>query len=206
MKFDYYLDHEHKNVLGWCDKDKAEMFYDIITKNKSTLCVEIGVFGGSSFVPQAIAMKENGTGLVIGIDPWENQAAIEEMENAANKRWWSDINFEEIYQKFLSYLKQYEIEEFSKIYRDKSENIIQNFQDESVDVLHIDGNHCEKLAYQDAVMFLPKVKKGGYVFFDDTSWSENGTEISTAKGLNYLLQYCEKICVTGKDCVVLKKI
>jgi hypothetical protein len=85
-------------------------------------------------------------------------------------------------------------------------NVINEFKDESIDVLHIDGNHCEKLAYQDSVNYFSKVKKGGYIFFDDTSWSENGKTILTEKGLNFLMQYCEKICLVGKDCMVLKKI
>ena len=122
-----------------------------------------------------------------------------------NKEWWSKINLDEIYKDFIKQLKNHKVHSFCKIYREKSENVINEFEDESIDVLHIDGNHCEKLAYQDSVNYFPKVKKGGYIFFDDTSWSENGKNISTEKGLNYLLQYCEKECIVGKDCVVLKK-
>ncbi|MEI7486609.1 MAG: class I SAM-dependent methyltransferase [Chryseobacterium sp.] len=205
MIFSEFLKNEHKKILGWCDEDKAQKFYDIITESKAKLCVEIGVFGGSSLIPQALAMKDNNDGIVVGIDPWTHDAALEDMEKDENKEWWSKINLDEIYKNFTSQLKFYKVDSFCKIYRDKSENVINEFKDESIDILHIDGNHCEKLAYQDSVSYFPKVKKGGYIFFDDTSWSENGKNISTEKGLNYLLQYCEKECIVGKDCVILKK-
>ena len=150
-------------------------------------------------------MKDNNGGIVVGIDPWTHDAALEDMEKYENKEWWSKTNLDEIYKDFIRQLKNHEVHSFCKIYRDKSENVINEFEDESIDVLHIDGNHCEKLAYQDSFNYFPKVKKGGYIFFDDIFWSENGKNISTEKGLNYLLQYCEKECIVGKDCVVLKK-
>ena len=207
MIFSKFLESEHSKILGWCDKDKAQKFYDIITEHKLKLCVEIGVFGGSSLIPQALAMKENNNnGIVVGIDPWTHNAALEDMESDQNINWWGKINLNEIYENFIKKLKNYEVYSFCKIYKDKSENVVNKFECESIDVLHIDGNHCEKLAYQDAVNYLPKVKKGGYIFFDDTSWSENGKTISTEKGLNFLMQYCEKICLVGKDCMVLKKV
>lgn len=205
MIFSKFLKNEHKKILGWCDKDKAQKFYDIITESKAKLCVEIGVFGGSSLIPQALAMKHNNDGIVVGIDPWTHDAALEDMETDESREWWSKINLNEIYENFIRQLKNYEVDSFCKIYRDKSENVINEFEDESIDILHIDGNHCEKISYQDSVNYFPKVKKGGYIFFDDIFWSEDRKNISTEKGLNYLLQYCEKECILGKDCVVLRK-
>ena len=169
------------------------------------MCVEIGVFGGSSLIPQALAMKHNNDGIVVGIDPWTHDAALEDMETDESREWWSKINLNEIYENFIRQLKNYEVDSFCKIHRDKSENVINEFKNESIDILHIDGNHCEKISYQDSVNYFPKVKKGGYIFFDDIFWSEDRKNISTEKGLNYLLQYCEKECIVGKDCVVLKK-
>ena len=70
--------------------------------------------------------------------------------------------------------------------------------------MHIDGNHCETLAYKDSVNYFPKVKLGGYIFFDDINWREEPNVISTKKGLDYLNKYCEQIKIVG-DCIVLKK-
>ena len=205
MIFSEFLKNEHKKILGWCDEDKAQKFYDIITESKAKLCVEIGVFGGSSLIPQALAMKDNNGGIVVGIDPWTNDAALEDMETDESKKWWSKIDLDEIYKNFIGQLKNYKVDSFCKIYRDKSENVINEFEDESIDVLHIDGNHCENTSYKDSFNYLPKVKKGGYVFFDDIFWSEDGMKISTEKSFNYLKKYCETECIIENNCLVLKK-
>jgi predicted O-methyltransferase YrrM len=206
MEISSFLETHLPTIEGWCEKDKALKLYEIIREVKPDLCVEIGVFGGSSLIPQALALKHNNKGTIAGIDPWNNNSAIEEMENLANKNWWGQVDLQGVYDRFLNKLKIYEVEQFCKIIRRKSNQAVSRFDDSSIDVLHIDGNHCEKLAYEDSVMYYPKVKTGGYIFFDDIGWTENSQTISTEKGLNFLMQYCEKICLVGKDCMVLKKV
>jgi len=61
-----------KSIEGWCSLEKATKLINCIADIKPDLCVEIGVFGGSSFIPQALAIKENGKGEIVGIDPWSN--------------------------------------------------------------------------------------------------------------------------------------
>lgn len=206
MEISNFLDSHLGTIDGWCEKEKAKKLYDIIYELKPSICVEIGVFGGSSLLPQALALKHNNKGTIVGIDPWTNSCAIEEMENQANKNWWGSVNLEAVYKKFLEKVKLYEVENFVQVFRNKSSEVVNRFEDNSIDVLHIDGNHCEKLSYADAVDYYPKVRVGGYIFFDDINWSENTKDISTQKGVNYLLQYCEKIGVFGKDCLLMKKL
>lgn len=206
MEISNFLDSHLGTIDGWCEKEKAKKLYDIIYELKPSICVEIGVFGGSSLLPQALALKHNNKGTIVGIDPWTNSCAIEEMENEANKNWWGSVNLEAVYKKFLEKVKLYEVENFVQVFRNKSSEVVNRFEDNSIDVLHIDGNHCEKLSYADAVDYYPKVRVGGYIFFDDINWSENTKDISTQKGVNYLLQYCEKIGVFGKDCLLMKKL
>ena len=206
MDIDTFIETHLSTIEGWCDKNKAKKLYEVITEIKPELCVEIGVFGGSSFIPQALALKHNNKGTIVGIDPWSNEAAIEDMENKANLNWWGEGDLKGIYKRFLNKIDLYEVNDYCKILVEKSSESINKFDDHSIDVLHIDGNHCEKLAYQDSVDYYPKVKVGGYIFFDDIGWTENSKTISTEKGLKYLLQFCEIICLVGKDCLVLKKI
>lgn len=206
MEISNFLDSHLGTIDGWCEKEKAKKLYDIIYELKPSICVEIGVFGGSSLLPQALALKHNNKGTIVGIDPWTNSCAIEEMENEANKNWWGSVNLEAVYKKFLEKVKLYEVENFVQVFRNKSSEVVNRFEDNTIDVLHIDGNHCEKLSYADAVDYYPKVRVGGYIFFDDINWSENTKDISTQKGVNYLLQYCEKIGVFGKDCLLMKKL
>jgi predicted O-methyltransferase YrrM len=195
-----------KKIKGWCSLNKATKLINCIDEIKPDICVEIGVFGGSSFIPQALALKKIGKGKIFGIDPWKTECALEEMSEEKNKNWWSGLNIESIYNHFVSNIKIFDIESFCEIIRDKAEDVHTKFEDESVGILHIDGNHSELLAYKDATLYFPKVKICGYIFFDDIDWKENDSYLLTAKAFNYLLQYCEKECVIDNNCLVMKKI
>jgi hypothetical protein len=59
---------------GWCSKEKACAFIDLVLQEKPQTCVEIGVFGGKSLLPVAMALKSLGQGIVIGVDPWDKKS------------------------------------------------------------------------------------------------------------------------------------
>jgi hypothetical protein len=195
-----------KSIEGWCSLEKATKLINCIADIKPDLCVEIGVFGGSSFIPQALAIKENGKGEIVGIDPWSNESALEEMQDEANVDWWSKLDIDYVYRHFLANLEKFDIKGVSKIIKDKAENVYNQFEDDSIDLLHIDGNHSELLAYKDATLYLSKVKIGGYIFFDDIHWHEVDSHVTTRKAINFLLQYCQKEDIVNGDCLIMKKI
>lgn len=195
-----------KFIEGWCSLEKATKLINHIGDIKPDLCVEIGVFGGSSFIPQALAIKENGKGEIIGIDPWSTESALEEMQGKEHVDWWSKLDINYIYNHFIFNLEKFDVKSVSKVIRDKAENVYNTFEDESIDLLHIDGNHSELLAYKDATLYLPKVKTGGYIFFDDIYWSEVDSHVTTRKAINFLLQHCQKEDIVNGDCLIMKKI
>jgi predicted O-methyltransferase YrrM len=192
-------------IHGWCTFEKASKFYNFITTEKPKLCVEIGVFGGSSLIPQALALKENNDGLIFGIDPWSTDAALECMIDEDNKKWWGQLNLDDIYKHCQDNVKKYELQNYCTLIKDKAENTVDKFADESIDLLHIDGNHSEDLSYKDAVLYLPKVKSGGCIFFDDIYWTEGDNHATTRKAIGYLLKSCNKVEVVNNDCLILKK-
>lgn len=192
------------SIHGWCSYEKAAKFIEIITEQKPLLCVEIGVFGGSSLIPQALALKPHA-GVVVGIDPWQNDAALESMIDETHKEWWSNLNLEQIYSHCKENITKYKVESNCQLIRDKSENVVSNFHDGSIDLLHIDGNHSEDLSYKDATLYLPKVKSGGFIFFDDIYWTEGDNYATTRKAITYLLAECEKVNIVNNDCLILRK-
>jgi predicted O-methyltransferase YrrM len=192
-------------IHGWCTFEKASKFYNFIIEEKPNICVEIGVFGGSSLIPQAIALKENGSGTIFGIDPWSTDAALECMIDEDNKKWWGQLDLEDIYKHCQNNVNKYELQNYCTLIKDKAENAVTRFADESIDLLHIDGNHSEDLSYKDAVLYLPKVKSGGYIFFDDIYWTEGDNHATTRKAIGYLLKSCDKVEVVNNDCLILKK-
>ena len=181
------------SLQGWCSVEKSDRFVEVIVEQRPNLCVEIGVFGGSSLIPQGLALKENKNGVIFGIDPWETDAALEEMIDESNRQWWTDLNLESIYKGCLKQINVCGLGDYCKVIRDKSENVVDRFKEESIDVLHIDGNHSEALSWKDATLYLPKVKPEGIIFFDDIWWTEGENDVTTRKAILYLLEYCKKI-------------
>lgn len=197
-------------IEGWCSLEKANLMYDIIIENQPEVCVEIGAFGGASILPTALGLKDNGHGIVYAIDPWTNLAATEYYdEDNPNHKWWGSLDLERIYQSFLSLQKNYDIEPFCKTLRMTSMEAI-NHVPNTIDILHIDGDHNEISVYQEVQAYLPKVKEGGYIWMDDANWSEKRGEeyyFTIHKSLRYLeANGCTLIAsVNGGDCLLYQK-
>ena len=191
-------------IHGWCKPEKAAALVETILSRRFTTCVEIGVFGGSSLIPQALALKALGAGKIIGIDPWTTDAVLEDMQNKDHVDWWSKCDLESIYASCCGFVGSTGTTPYVELIRDKAENVYQRFADESIDLLHIDGNHSEALAYKDATLYLPKVKPGGIIFFDDIYWHDGGDEPATRKAIVFLQQHCTKLNLVH-DCMLLQK-
>lgn len=198
------IDAALPNIAGWCSKEKAYALAETILSRRPDVCVELGVFGGSSLIPQAIAMKDTGAGRVIGVDPWTRDAALEEMRDEKNIDWWGKQDMESVYRHCEGNIKKYGVEQFCSLVRDKAENVAATFADESIGMLHIDGNHAELPAYKDATLWLPKLKPEGILFFDDIWWADGHDEPTTRKAIVFLQQHCTKVRLVG-DCMILQK-
>jgi predicted O-methyltransferase YrrM len=184
-KKEVLLYQEEQYILGWCSREKAEKLMDLIFDTHPKICVEIGVFGGSSIYPTASALKYLKNGIVYAIDPWSKEECLKGYAPGdPNYGWWDMLDQEKIYEGFQAMLNRFDLASFCKTLRMTSEQAVLQFQDETIDILHIDGNHTEQVALADARMFLPKVKKGGYIWFDDANWS------TTNKAVQYLIENC----------------
>lgn len=153
------------NLPGWCTPEKAEALAAMVIALRPQLSVEIGVWGGSSFIPIALAHKRNGYGTAIGIDPWNSSESIknEAPEHVAH---WSSVDHERVYQGFMATVKRLELEPFVQIIRKTSD---QTDVPGAIGLLHIDGNH-QKQAIVDVIRFAPHVLRGGLCVMDDLNW------------------------------------
>jgi len=157
------------DISGWCNQDKAELFASHLTNMYSPLCVEIGVFAGRSLIILGLLLKEKGRGIAVGIDNWSKTAIVEGNESK-DMKWYLDKDLEAIYQTCLKYVIDYEVENYCSVLRLDSYRGANIFGYESIDLLHIDGNHSEKISCRDVELFLPKVKRQGVIVFDDINW------------------------------------
>lgn len=190
-------------LAGWCPPEKAKILVELILDYKLEVVVEIGVFGGSSLIPQALALQELGKGVIYGIDAWNNADALEGMGEGPNRDWWSKVSLQGIYNNLSLFIKQQNLSPFCKLIRKKSEDAVSHWADNSIDLLHIDGNHSEEVSLKDVQLYLPKVKNEGFIVFSDFLWQEGGKN-TKEKALALLLEHCEHIDVFGNN-IILRK-
>lgn len=174
---------------GWCSPEKARAMAELVIEQKPAVSVEIGVFGGRSLIALALAHEHIKHGHVFGIDPWTKEAALESVQEKENLDWWSAQHYDLIYENCLKAMLEFVSVERWTIFRTTSENACPIFQ--YIDVLHIDGNHSEEKSVLDVFLYLPKVKSGGFVWFDDVDWT------TTRRAVSMVEERCDKISDVG---------
>lgn len=188
---------------GWCSKEKAANFIDLVVKVKPKICVEIGVFGGASVYPVVSALKFLNNGIIYAIDPWDKIECIkyyDPVEDQANLDWWGKVNLPFIYGAFVMMLKGHELENYCTIMKTPSETAVESFAPSSIDILYIDGNHCEPASTQDVLLYLPKVRSGGYIWMNDALWA------TTQEAVGLLLDSCNVVkTIDNGNCILFKK-
>lgn len=158
------------SLPGWCTPQKAITLASIVVARRPAVSVEIGIYGGSSLIPLALAHKAVGSGIVIGIDPWSNQVAIEAQTENESRQWWADQDLEKIRRDFFEQIKTLQLEPFVKIMRFKSDDVeVPN----AIGLFHCDGAHSDQ-AIRDVSRFAPNVVIGGFVVTDDSDWHGGG--------------------------------
>jgi predicted O-methyltransferase YrrM len=182
---------------GWCAKPKAAILIDLILKEKPLTIVEIGVWGGKSLIPMAHALRANSKGKIFGIDPWDNNASIEEVKSETNKTFWSYADHGMVLRGLMQKIEEFDLENQIELIKATSANapVISE-----IDILHIDGNHSDKTSYFDVTKWAPLVKKGGWIIFDDMTWFENDV-FTTARAVGWLNTNCIKFGEFSDTCV-----
>lgn len=192
------IKRELPRLEGWVTAERGCEMADLIVANKPKVCVELGVFGGRSLIAQALALRENGRGVIYGIDPWKVEAALEG-ENDANKEWWSknvDLHF--IHTGTMNAIWRLNLDKWAVVIRAKAEDAQWTFQG-GIDHLFIDGNHSEVSSCRDVNSWTPLVRPSGTIIFDDANWP------STQKAIAILNGCCDLIKDAGDYRIYRKK-
>jgi predicted O-methyltransferase YrrM len=181
----WYMDQ----IYGWCSHSKASILIDIIQRISPQKIVEIGVWGGKSLVPMAYALKNQGSGKIYGIDPWDSNESIQGVQNEANRAYWGQVDHEAVFQSLLVNLDRFDLNGYVELIRNSSANADPI---EGIDLLHIDGNHSDITSYIDVTKWVPLVNPGGWIVVDDISWYENGA-FTQAESVKWLNEHCHKM-------------
>ena len=203
-----FIKKERNSFEGWCSEEKALAIARHIVSEKPEVCVEIGVFGGASIFPAALALQFNKIGKVYAIDPWSNAECMKyHLKGDPNREYWSKVNLEAAFQKFTQQIKKFDLSRQCKVLRMTSKKALARVPN-SIDFLHIDGNRQEEASHFDTTQYFRKVKLNGYILFEGIGWYSNASKTwTTRRSLDFLIQHCNVIRVTDRGAgVLLQKV
>ena len=148
--------------------------YDLVTYMKPKRIVELGTHYGCSFFSFLQACKDQHLDTeVIAIDCWEGDPQA---------GFYGDEVFSLVKETVGAFFKK-QNKRLIKKYFDEA---LSDVEDESVDILHIDGLHTYEAVSNDYKNWLPKLKNNGIVLFHDV-------ESSLGYGTNKFWEEMQKI-------------
>ncbi len=150
----------------WCSQEKAETLACLVIALRPALTIEVGVWQGASLIPMALAHRAIGFGRIIAVDAWSANASVEGQVSTDDVKWWSEVDHEKAYQKFVNTLAEEGLSQFVEVIRCRSDGYA---PPDNIGLLHIDGNHSDQ-AVRDVQKFAPKMASGGIIVMDDYDW------------------------------------
>jgi len=158
------------------------------TKNTPIKYLEIGAFYGANLLSVAKGFGMHPDSELHCVDPWIDYPEYSEYKNQQDS----------IYETFCRNIANSSKRDKIFTHRGFSHNEVEKFQDETFDLIYIDGNHEPEFVLEDAVLCFRKLKKGGYMIFDDYGW---GGPNLTKRGIDAFMHayYKRVIYITTKD-------
>lgn len=172
----YLIKYRDYEIKSWCiDIPNIRDILSQLDLENSNI-VEIGVHGGASLM-LTFDIVEGKNCKITGIDCWED--IIEVGINGIDNSYWEKDSLD----LFLKLHKENRIK-LNKIINDYDKKnqielikgfsndlkIINKFEDNSLDLIYIDGDHSFEGCYEDLKNWYPKLKVGGFILNDDYNW------------------------------------
>ncbi len=170
---------------------KTYLMAYLIDTFKLKCYIDIGVYKGRSLLPLSYVVGQN-EGKAIGIDPYENEVAkeydVDEEKRDLINSFIDKLDFNALYNDVIMKIEKFELSDYCKIIRKKSSEAVADIIKSKIkiDMLHIDGNHDSIYVQEDADKYLPLVKEGGFVIFDDIDWDSVNVVYKKVKEQNYI--------------------
>jgi hypothetical protein len=147
---------------------------------------EVGAFYGANMVSVAETYGLHPESTLIAIDPWTDYADYPEYKGKQMT----------IYNAFIDNMEACGLNDRVTVKRGYSHEILPTLEDNSFDIIYIDGNHEPEYVLEDAVLAFRKLKVGGRLIFDDYGWG--GPDL-TKRGIDgFVNGYYKRIIVLGE--------
>lgn len=174
-------------VQGWLDPKVATAMRALIRRTLPNIVVEIGVYAGKSLINSALALRDNGGGIIYGIDPWRTKTAVHDMAPEENVSFWANTDLDDVHMACMHAIWEHGVENHIVIMRSTSYIASKIFEPQSIEIIYIDGGHSEMASILDVNVYLPKVRHRGHIWIDDTDYP------SLQKALSILEEQCRLI-------------
>lgn len=162
-------------LRGWSGKgERPFRMAELVIKEAPKTVVEIGVFGGQSLVPQAMALKwlsgsdsiKGRAGRIYGIDPYSLEVIAGQLADYDDATMWLKQDMDLVRRDLLTIIEEFGIGDVVTMLRHESRDCVTLF--DSIDILHVDGAHTEEGALLDVNLYAKRVRPKGYIWMDDT--------------------------------------
>lgn len=134
--------------------DHLAFAYDIVEALRPRMLVELGTHNGLSYFAFCQSLIENQIdGLAYAIDSWEGEQH-------------SGLHDSSVYDDVMTHNREY-YRSFSYPIKAFFNDALGRFEDNSIELLHIDGLHTYEAVKEDFDSWFPKVAPGGVILFHD---------------------------------------
>lgn len=140
------------NIGNW--SGHLPFAHDLVAALRPACLVELGTHLGESYFGFCQAIAETQAPCVAyAVDTWTGEEHSGFYDNS-------------VYEEVLAYNKA-TYASFSYLLRSLFDDALQNFSEDSIDILHIDGLHTFEAVSRDFYSWLPKVRPGGIILLHD---------------------------------------
>jgi len=151
---------------GFCAREKVWFMYELAKTINPELVVEAGVYGGRTLFPMALGAP---SAQVIGIDSWRADECIQGEPDQYHDTW-KTHDFESKYRFVVDEIRSSGIP--IQIIRANHLEAASNFPNLSIDLFHEDANHSPSIIRRSMNTWIPKLKIGGILVWDDPGWGD----------------------------------
>lgn len=160
---------------GGCSPFKGALLAEFVLEQRAQVIVEIGVLHGRGALALATAARHVEGAHVWGVDPYALQAYPDAGQDhpvlsAEIAEWLATFDFDRACAEMLERMRRAGLADRFTLVREPSLRAAARFALGSIDLLHIDGDHSRAAVEADVAAWLPRVRPGALVVFDDCSW------------------------------------
>jgi hypothetical protein len=193
--------NSNSNIKIFSDRNQMLKYYS----NSSSAILEIGIFKGDFF---KFIEKECNPAKLDGVDIFSGTCISGDQDG--NNVVTANLNLE-----YLKLLEQYKDNSKCKLYKNHSTKFLNSVDDETYDIIYIDGDHSYEGVKNDLELSFKKIKNGGYIMGHDYEMNNEKTQFKYEFGVKRAVtEFCcnfnQSLCAKAMDgcvgfCINVKK-